>query len=401
MDNILDILLTAHSSCMEHALSGRRYSLGELYAVERRHCGGGVFSHRAAISTVSGLRVNAIMCGRGATKVLAWSQMHGNEPISTLALADVMNFLESGSDIAGIILEWLSIVMIPLLNPEGHLRNDRRNLMGIDINRDAMDLVSPEAGFLMGMHADLSPEYALNLHDQELYHITEPHRQQTLVALLAPECDQAKTVTPARHRAMAVAGYVAQCLERSDEALHRVAKYQDSYTPTAFGDTFMSKGTSSVLIEAGGSAMDHERTTARRMVFASIVMSLYAMCCMPSVEQCVAAYDRLPINIYNSLYDIVLHQIAVQAPNREYRVDVGIRRVKTSCNDEDFADDSVDFRIVNVGNLSAFAAIRDYDASGWRLHGQYSALRVGAAADFAIQDAEGDVFSVRKLLMNI
>ncbi len=401
MENILDTLVSAHHECMEQALGGRKYSLDDLYAVEQRHLQGGVFRQHACMCTVQGHRVNALSCGNGSIRVMAWSQMHGNEPVSTLALADVMNFLEGGSPIASMILQNLTIVAIPLLNPEGHLSANRRNSMGIDINRDALDLVSPEAAFLMETHAALKPDFGLNLHDQELYHITEPLRRQTLVALLAPECDEAKTVTPARYKAMQVAGFVAKQLLESPVASGRVAKYQDSYTPTAFGDTFMRKGTSSVLIEAGSVPGDHERNTARQMVFASIVMSLYAMCGAMDGGEAVSAYDALPLNIYNTMYDIVLHGLEVSAPGRKYRVDVAIRRTKTSCNDEDFADDSTDFRIANIGNLSAFAAIKDFGNADIAYNGPYNGLYVGRPADFDIMDAAGNIINVRDLLTNI
>ncbi len=393
MENILDTLISAHDTYKELGLNGRRYTLSELYSVQQRHLGGVVFGNYASARTVQDLAVNALVCGHGPTRVLAWSQMHGNEPISTLALADVMNFLEGGSPMARAILEKLTIVVIPLLNPEGHLACNRRNSMGIDINRDAIDLASPEAAFLMDMHSALMPHYGLNLHDQELYHITEPSRKQTLVALLAPECDQAKTVTGARYKAMSVAGYVAQMLSQSSVASGRIAKYQDSYTPTAFGDTFMSKGTASVLIEAGSVPLDHERHQARQMVYASIAMALYAMCGQDSPAQSVEAYNLLPINIYNTMYDLILRGVEVSAPGRRYKVDVAVRRAKTSCNDEDFTDDITDFRVANIGNLSAFTALVDIDLGGCSLHGDYRQLYIGRKADFCI-DFNGHTINI-------
>ena len=39
----------------------------------------------------------------------------------------------------------LAVHVLPILNPDGAARFERRNALGIDINRDARDLVSPEA----------------------------------------------------------------------------------------------------------------------------------------------------------------------------------------------------------------------------------------------------------------
>ena len=209
----------------------------------------GVFREVITGSSYEGRHIRVFRCGSGRVKVLAWSQMHGNEPTSTLALLDAMKYLEQGGSGASEILSKLTVIAIPMLNPDGYIRYDRRNAQGIDVNRDAQSLISPEARLLMKVWEDYKPDFALNLHDQETRYTSLQPLTPSLLAMLAPECNYEKSVTPARERAMKAIAAIADNLQ--DIAAGRIAKYDDVYTPTAFGDTFMKLGTSSILIEAG------------------------------------------------------------------------------------------------------------------------------------------------------
>ncbi|MDH3494457.1 MAG: M14 family zinc carboxypeptidase, partial [Acidobacteriota bacterium] len=60
--------------------------------------------------------------GKGETRVLMWSQMHGDEPTATSALIDMFAFLETRKN----ELEWVkalaesvTIRAVPMLNPDG------------------------------------------------------------------------------------------------------------------------------------------------------------------------------------------------------------------------------------------------------------------------------------------
>src|SRR5687767_2781777 len=88
--------------------------------------------------------------GRGPLKVFLWSQMHGDEPTATSALIDMFTILQKNRDKDWVkrIEEKMTIRAVPMLNPDGAEAFVRRNLQGLDINRDAINLKSPEAQLL-------------------------------------------------------------------------------------------------------------------------------------------------------------------------------------------------------------------------------------------------------------
>ena len=65
--------------------------------------------------------------------------MHGDEPSATPALLDLADtLLASDAPEHRAILEGLTLLMVPMLNPDGAERYARRNAQAIDINRDAL-----------------------------------------------------------------------------------------------------------------------------------------------------------------------------------------------------------------------------------------------------------------------
>src|SRR5258706_16152707 len=106
--------------------------------------------------------------GKGQLKVFMWSQMHGDEPTATAALIDMFAFLQKHQDKDWVkkIAETVTIRAVPMLNPDGQEMYQRRNLQGIDINRDALDLKTPEARLLKQLRDDWNPAIGFNLHNQ-------------------------------------------------------------------------------------------------------------------------------------------------------------------------------------------------------------------------------------------
>ena len=60
----------------------------------------------------------------------------------------------------------LTIYLLPMLNPDGAERTTRRNAQGIDINRDALRLQTPEGRFLKEVRDRFEPTVGFNLHNQ-------------------------------------------------------------------------------------------------------------------------------------------------------------------------------------------------------------------------------------------
>ena len=76
--------------------------------------------------------------------------MHGDEPTATSALIDLFTVLQKNRDKAWVkrIESTMTIRAVPMLNPDGTDAYIRRNMQGLDISRDALDLKSPEAQLL-------------------------------------------------------------------------------------------------------------------------------------------------------------------------------------------------------------------------------------------------------------
>ena len=92
-----------------------------------------------------------------------WSQMHGNEPTATQAIFDILNFLNSPDFKVEKqeILSNLTLHFLPMLNPDGAELYQRRNTLGIDINRDALRLQSPEGRTLKRVRDSLEADFGL------------------------------------------------------------------------------------------------------------------------------------------------------------------------------------------------------------------------------------------------
>lgn len=98
--------------------------------------------------------------------VLFTCSQHGDEPagregclrqIRTLALSDDPAILEH--------LATTSVFFIPTANPDGRAANTRQNAQGIDINRDHLDPLTPEAQVIGSVIRDARPDVVADMHE--------------------------------------------------------------------------------------------------------------------------------------------------------------------------------------------------------------------------------------------
>ena len=88
--------------------------------------------------SVNNLPIHFFKIGSGKTKLLIWSQMHGNESTSTKALFDSISFFYKHEQA---VFYDLTLLVIPILNPDGAFKYTRENYNNVDLNRDAVDLI--------------------------------------------------------------------------------------------------------------------------------------------------------------------------------------------------------------------------------------------------------------------
>ncbi|MFN2315660.1 MAG: M14 family zinc carboxypeptidase [Gemmatimonadales bacterium] len=308
----------------------------------------------------------AVTFGRGPVTVLLWSQMHGDESTSTMALADILHWMAAPGDdlLRHRLSEALTVVMVPMLNPDGAERFQRENAAGIDINRDARRLSSPEGRALKALRDSLQPDFGFNLHDQNARTRAGRNGPQAAIALLAPAADAERSWGPERSRARLVAAGIARSL--AEEIPGRVAVYDDAFNPRAFGDLMQTWGTSTVLIESGALPGDPQKQQLRRLHVAVILGALDAIATGAYQHASEADYDNLPPNI-GGAYDLLIRGGQLVLPGMPPLVaDVAIN-----------FDDPVartGGRVREVGDLSAVVAIDTVDASGAFLHPRPDAI---------------------------
>ena len=152
-------------------------------------------SHVARMEEVGrsseGRELFLVSVGSGSEKILLWSQMHGDEPTATSSLLDIIDFIGKRSQEPWVsdVLEKYTLLMIPMLNPDGAERFQRRNAQDIDINRDARDLVTPEGQTLKAVRDRYEPFLGFNLHNQGTMTTVGDTGKVATIALLAVAMD--------------------------------------------------------------------------------------------------------------------------------------------------------------------------------------------------------------------
>lgn len=301
-----------------------------------------------------------VSLGTGSTPVMLWSQMHGNEPSSTLALLKVLDYLTHiDNHISQRILSQLKILAIPMLNPDGAVRRQRRNAWQIDLNRDALKLTAPESRVLRETFENFKPQWAFNLHDQEIYYGTANSPEPTALALLVPSADSQVQAFEQRFEAMSVAGKIAFELISHIN----IAKYNDSYMPTAFGDWFSSNKVRTILIETGYMRQDHDRFWATNYAAVAILLGLLHIANKQFEQKFVDFYEDLPLNIKHKFFDFVLKNVdVVNNGQKIFSTDLGISRDR---RDKDhFTDYDTDYLIFDIGDLRFAASFETFDCQG-------------------------------------
>src|SRR5687767_11205981 len=223
------------------AISKRTFTHAELWRAIAPSLRSGAIHDEEIGRSMHGRSVRAFRWGRGPTVVLLWSQMHGDESTATMALADLLAYFAApdavlANDARALrarLDRTVSLVMIPMLNPDGAERFQRENAAGIDINRDARRLSTPEARILDAARERYRPAYGFNLHDQGFRTLAGRRGAQTAIALSAPPTDESGLYNDVRERARRVASTMAAAL--APELPNRMARYDDAFNARAFG----------------------------------------------------------------------------------------------------------------------------------------------------------------------
>jgi hypothetical protein len=339
LTSALQALATTHSGAMTLAEAGRSFE---------------------------GRPIHLLTMGRGARHVLLWSQMHGDEPSATPALLDVTQYLATRANEPGPrrILAELTLLMVPMLNPDGAERYQRRNAQEIDVNRDALVLSTPEGALLKALRERYRPVLGFNLHDQNRRTAVGDTGVLASIALLAVAGDPEGTLTPGRLRAKRISSALVAAL--TPFVPGGLARYDEDWSPRAFGDNLTAWGTPVVLIESGGLPPGRPLADLTRLNFVGLLTALDALALDDAEGYDPALYEALPRNQTGVWSDVVLRggQVVQPAPSHAYRADVAFDlrssdQFRSGCGPEPAGS-----RITEVGDARFLGAGQSVDAAG-------------------------------------
>lgn len=355
------------------AITVRRFTHAEFWNAVQPSLKNPVFTVKEVGKSMQGRALRTVTYGSGPVKVFMWSQMHGNEATATMSLADMFAFFaaKEPSELRLRIASNLTITFLPMLNPDGAQIFQRENAAGIDINRDVRRLSTPEARTLKAVRDAIVPDFGFNLHDQNA-RTRAGNGLPAAIALLPPAEDEAKSYGPVRTRARLVAAWLARDFNNVVEG--RIAKYDDTFNPRAFGDAMQAWGASTVLIESGAIAGDPQKQQLRTYNAAAMLGVLEAIATKAYAQADPRAYESLPFN-RGGAYDLLVMGASVVIPG------VGVTREDVAIN----FDDSVartSGRLAEMGDLEGVIALDTVYLEGKFLHATPAAILVRAAKGY-------------------
>ena len=387
-------VVTAAAPCLRHEdVAARLRGLAARYP--------GRLALEPVGRSVEGREILLATLGRGPRRVLLWSQMHGDEPSATPALVDVIaTLLGTDAPEPRLVLERLTLLVVPMLNPDGTARYERRNSQAIDINRDALELATPEGRVLKSLRDRFEPELGFNLHDQNRRTTVGETPVLATIALLAVAGDPQGTLTPGRARAKRVCSRLVRTL--APFAPGGIARYDEDWSPRAFGDNLTAWGTPVVLIESGGLPAGRSYADLTRLNYVALLTVLHGLAQDDLAGEDASLYEGLARNADGRYVDVLLEGGRVlQPPAAEaYRADVAFDVLDddpalAACADPGPPGPS---RIREVGDARLLAAaqrrsaagrivipalaasVRGFTASGWLSAGSLDAVsRLGVA----------------------
>lgn len=364
-------LKTIFNTCKETSLNGRYINAEHIKPLLIKHSNN--FKIEIIGQSVLKEDIHSIKIGYGNKKILMWSQMHGNESTTTKAVFDLLNFLADDNAVKSILKD-CTILIIPILNPDGAKVYTRLNANGVDLNRDAQNLSQPESNVLRSLYNDFKPHYCFNLHGQRTIFSAGNVDKSASLSFLSPAQDEKCSITDNRKVAMSIISNINNMLQT--EIPNQVGVYDDAFNINCVGDAFQTLNTPTVLFEAGHYADDYQREEVRRLVFQSYLAALNVIVDGRIDLNDFEDYLKIPENgklffdviIRNALYENEIVNIAVQY--QEKLIDNKVRFIP---------------RIEKIINNDAFFAHNYLDASGNAVYGgDGESLTLGSENDFVI-----------------
>ena len=152
------------------------------------------------------------------------ARQHGNEPSGTDAMIALTQHLaQTTQPIELSLLERLTLAIVPMVNPDGVVANQRRNAANVDLNRDWARVTQPETRAVEWAFGVWRPHAFMDLHELPA-HSSKDSYQENFVETIAED--------PKLNAAMTrMCSYLSDNVRRYEKAYgHRLNIYYDDHT---------------------------------------------------------------------------------------------------------------------------------------------------------------------------
>ncbi len=316
--------------------------------------------------------------GKGKTKIFMWSQMHGDEPTATPAVLDMLVFLQSNRAKNWVreLEKNLTIRVVPMLNPDGAELFQRRNLQFIDINRDAQDLQTPEGQLLKKLRDQWQPDIGFNLHNQQSLTTAGNTNKQAAISFLTVLGNAEGATNDGHERNKRLCSAMISALNNYIEG--HIARYDDEYNPRAFGDRISEWGTPVILIETG-ELHGKDEWFLVKLNYIAYLAALNSLADKSERTADAKIYDNLPMNDSGNIYNYIFRRASIVnfAENSEpFVADVSVN------TDRRRADEAAPTYIRDIGDLSIYSGLVEFDAKDFYLVSKNGLVKNGALGEF-------------------
>lgn len=251
--------------------------------------------------------IKSVRWGVGKHKIFMWSQMHGNESTTTKAVLDLLHILNTCKEAwVDQLRNQVTLLIVPILNPDGAKAYTRVNANQVDLNRDSIDLTQPESRLLRLLFDQFNPYFAFNLHDQRTIFGVGDTGKSATISFLAPSYNEACEWNSTRIKAMQLIVEMNKAVQKVIP--NHVGRFDDAYNINCIGDYFQTQNVPTILIEAGHYPKDYQREETRKIVLLSLLTALQAIEGNSYSNNQLEEYLTLPENEKN-FADIIIKNV--------------------------------------------------------------------------------------------
>ena len=378
MDTLFMNWNNLHKKFKENSLFGRYITLSSIHPILEKNKKN--FEVKSLGNSVLNESIFQLKIGKGKFKIFIWSQMHGNESTTTKAVFDLINFLNSDDKTAVEIVQNCTVIILPMVNPDGAKLYTRFNANLVDLNRDSIALSQPESIILKDAFLNCKPDLCFNLHDQRTIFGVDKTGISATVSFLAPSFNEEREYKSTRLKAVSLINKMNLVLQK--EIPNGVARFDDGFNPNCIGDSFQMQNVPTILFEAGHFPEDYNREITRKLIFISLVEAISKSYENVIVNNDLGNYLKIPQNNPN-FYDFIYKNIRINYDSNDLITNFAFQYKEV------LLEDKIDFvaHLVAFGDLSQSFGHSVIDCAGALFENWNSKFpEIGEVADFILNE---------------